>query len=114
MKDECAGVPISEVVALRSKMYSIMQGDNKNIKKAKGTTKVVTKKEIKHQNNKDAFFSKQTFRHGMDRLRSKGHQIFGEHVTKRTLSPFDSKRWIKDDGVHTLAYGHKDIPANQH
>ena len=92
MKDECAGVPISEVVALRSKMYSIMQGDNKNIKKAKGTTKVVTKKEIKHQNYKDALFSKQTFRHGMDRLRSKGHQIFGEHVTKRTPSPFDSKR----------------------
>ena len=28
---------------------------------------------------------------------------------KVSLSPFDSKRWIFDDGVHTLAYGHKDI-----
>ena len=46
MKDECAGKPISEVVCLRSKMYSILLEGEKNIKKAKGTTKVVTKKEI--------------------------------------------------------------------
>ena len=108
MKDECSGKPISEVVCLRSKMYSILLEGDKNIKKAKGTTKVVTKKEISHQNFKEALFSRRTFKHGMNRLRSKGHQIFGEHLTKTTLSPFDSKRWIKEDGIHTLAYGHKD------
>ena len=101
MKDECSGKPISEVICLLAKMY-------KNIKKAKGTTKVVTKKEISHQNYKEALFGRRTFKHGMNRLRSKGHQIFGEHLTKTTLSPFDSKRWIKEDGIHTLAYGHKD------
>ena len=26
------------------------------------------------------------------------------------LSAFDDKRYILDDGIHTLAYGHKDIP----
>ena len=109
MKDECAGKPISEVVCLRSKMYSIWLDSDKNIKKAKGTTKVVTKKEISHQNYKDALFGRQTFKHGMDRLQSKDHQIFGVHLNKTTLSPFDSKRWIKDDGIHTLAYGHRDI-----
>ena len=108
MKDECSGKPISEVVCLRSKMYSILLEGDKNIKKAKGTTKVVTKKEIKHQNYKEALFGLRTFKHGMNRLRSKGHQIFGEYLTKTTLSPFDSKRWIKEDGIHTLAYGHKD------
>ena len=46
MKDECAGALISEVVCLRSKMYSILLESGKNIKKAKGTTKAVTKKEI--------------------------------------------------------------------
>ena len=108
MKDKCSGKPISEVVCLRSKMYSILLEGDKNIKKAKGTTKVVTKKEIKHQNYKEALFGLRTFKHGMSRLRSKGHQIFGEHLTKTTLSPFDSKRWIKEDGINTLAYGHKD------
>ena len=107
MKDECNGKPISEVVCLRSKIYSILFEDG-NKKKAKGTTKVVTKKEISHQNYKDALFGQRTFKHGMDRLQSKGHQIFGVHFNKTTLSPFDSKRWTKEDDIHTLAYGQKD------
>ena len=108
MKDECESKPILEVVCLRSKMYSILLESDKNIKKAKGTTKVVTKKEISHQNYKEALFGQRTFKHGMDRFQSKGHQIFTVHVNKTSLSPFDSKRWIKEDGIHTLAYGHKD------
>ena len=72
MKDECVGVPISEAVCLRSKMYSILLENEKNIKKAKRTTKVVTnKKEILHQHYKDALFNKFAFKHGMDMLRSK-------------------------------------------
>ena len=43
MKDECAGVAIKEVVCLRSKMYSIKLEDGKTVKKAKGTTKAVTR-----------------------------------------------------------------------
>ena len=109
MKDECAGKPISEVVCLRSKMYSILLDDEKNIKKAKGTKKTVTSKVLKHENYKEALFNRKAFKHGMDMLRSENHQIYGVHLNKVTLSPFDSKRWIKDDGVHTLAYGHKDI-----
>ena len=83
MKDECAGEPISEAVCPRSKMYSIWLENEQNIKKAKGTTKVVTKKEIQHQHYKDALF-----KHGMDMLRSKDHQIYGGHLNKTTLSPF--------------------------
>ena len=112
MKDECAGVRISETICLKSKMYSIWQENKKNIKKAKGTTKVVTKKEIQHQHYKDALFKKEAFKHRMDMLRSKEHQIYRLRLNKTTLSPFDSKRWIKDDGIHTLAYGHKDIGRN--
>ena len=109
MKDECNGKTISEVVCLRSKMYSILIEGGENKKKAKGTTKVVTKKEISHQNYKDALFGRQSFKHGMDMFGSEDHQIFGVHLNKTSLSPFDSKRWIKEDGIHTLAYGHKDI-----
>ena len=28
------------------------------------------------------------------------------HINKISLSPFDSKRWIADDGVNTKAYGY--------
>ena len=112
MKDECAGKPISKTVCLRSKMYSISLGGNNNkinFKKSKGTRKQVTSKEINHQNYNDTLFNKKTFKHGMNMLRGEGHIIYGLHVNKTTVSPFDLKRWITNDGVHALAYGHKDL-----
>ena len=108
MKDECAGTPISEVVCLRSKMYSVMKADEKNIRKAKGVKKNVVKKQIKHEQYKQVLFSKEQLWHGMNILRSEGHEIYGMHINKISLSPFDSKRWIADDGVNTKAYGYND------
>ena len=108
MKDECAGHPIAEYIGLRPKMYSILEADGKNIKKAKGVKKSVVKKHIRHEQYKEALFSKKTFRHGMDVLRSERHRIYGQHLNKVSLSPFDSKRWIDANGVDALAYGHKD------
>ena len=32
-------------------------------------------------------------------------------VNKKSLSYFDDKRFTLDDGVHTIAYFHKDIPV---
>ena len=106
MKDECAGTPISEYVGLRSKMYSILKADEKNIRKAKGVKKNVVKKQIKHEQYKQVLFSKEQMWHGMNILRSEGHEIYGMHVNKISLSPFDSKRWIADDGINTKAYGY--------
>ena len=176
MKDECAGIPISEYVGLRSKMYSVMtegksekrieklkkefpeteikecncEGkkvqtimakdaelvkeimkkdaelvkktdhpkarvlqccnmikiDETNVRKAKGVKKNVIKKQIKHEQYKQALFKNEQMWHGMKMLRSDGHEIYGIHVNKISLSPFDSKRWIADDGVNTKAYGY--------
>ena len=108
MKDECAGRPIAEYVGLRPKMYSILEAGGKNLKKAKGVKKNVVQKHIRHEQYTEALFDKKTFRHGMDMLRSEGHRIYGQHLNKVSLSPFDSKRWIAEDGVTTLAYGNKD------
>ena len=106
MKDECAGTPISEVVCLRSKMYSVMKAKKSEKRKAKGVKKNVVKKQIKHEQYKQVLFSKEQLWHGMNILRSEGHEIYGMHVNKISLSPFDSKRWIADDGVNTKAYGY--------
>ena len=109
MKDECAGRLIAEYVGLRPKMYSILEADGGNIKKAKGVKKSVVKKNITHRQYKEALFDRKTYRHGMDVLRSEHHIIFGQHLNKISLSPFDSKRRIAEDGVETLAYGHEAI-----
>ena len=66
----------------------------------------------RHEQYRNALFEKLTFRHGMDVLRSERHHIYGQHLNKVSLSPFDSKRWIAENGVDTLAYGHADaVPA---
>ena len=70
-------------------MYSILLDDDTNEKKAKGTKKCVVKKAITHQNYKDALFKRKLFKHGMNRFGSENHQIFGEHLNKTSLSPFD-------------------------
>ena len=108
MKHECAWRPIAEYVGLRLKMYSILEAGGKNIRKAKGVKKNVVKKHIRHKQYKEALFKKHTFRHSMDVLRSERHRIYGQYLNKVSLSPFDSKRWIAENGVDTLAYGHKD------
>ncbi|GFR75259.1 hypothetical protein ElyMa_002183000 [Elysia marginata] len=109
MKDECTGRAIEEYVGLRPKMYSILEAGGHNIKKAKGVRKNVVKKHIRHEQYKEALFSKKTFRHGMDVLRSKKHHIYGEHLNKISLSPFDSKRRIAENGVDTHAYGYRGV-----
>ena len=87
-------------------MYSILKADEKNIKKAKGVKKSVVKKQIMHEQYKETLFGKKQLWHGMDMLRREGHEIYGMHVNKISLSPFDSKRWLVEDGIHTHAYGY--------
>ena len=107
MKDECAERPIAGYVGLRPKMYSILEACGGNIKKAKSVKKNVVKKHIRHEQYKEALFEKQTFHHSMDVLRSERHRVYGQHLRKVLLSPFDSKRWFAKNGEDTLAYGHR-------
>ena len=92
--------PIAEFVFLRSKMYSILERcRRKNIKKAKGVKNVSVKKQIMHEQYKETLFGKKQLWHGMNILRSEGHEICGMYVNKKSLSSFDSKRWIEEDGI---------------
>jgi len=38
--------------------------------------------------------------HKMKILRSKGHEMYGMCMNKTSISPFDTKHWIAEDGVH--------------
>jgi hypothetical protein len=106
MKDECGGRPIAEFVGLRPKLYSILEAGGANTRKAKGIRKCTVAKDIRHANYVECLQERKTFRHGMNVLRSVGHQIYGQRVTKVSLSPLDTKRWIAPDGITTRAYSH--------
>ena len=43
----------------------------------------------------------------MRRIQAKNYKIGTYEIDKISLSCFDDKRFILDDGIHTLAYFHK-------
>ena len=44
----------------------------------------------------------------MERIQAKVHKIGTYEIDKISLSCFDDKRHVLDNGIHTLAYFHKD------
>ena len=105
-KDEAAGIPIVEFVGLRSKMYSYMKDNEKGSRTAKGIKKNVIKQQLRHDNYKDTLFNKKQMRHEMRVIKSEKHQIGSYVVDKISLSCFDDKRYIHENGVTSYAYGH--------
>ena len=76
----------------------------KKLRKAKGANK-----KIRHKEFDDVLFNEKVIRHNMKRIQSKLHRIRTYDICKISLSCFDDKRYVLDDGVNTLAYFHKDI-----
>ena len=108
-KDEAAGVPIYEFVGLRSKMYSYIKDNQQGGKTAKGIKKNVIKKDITHDNYKQTLFNNQQMYHKMKTIRSESHQLGSYEINKVSLSCFDDKRYIHEDGKTSYAYGHHKI-----
>ena len=81
-------------------MYSILEAGGKNTKKAKGVKKNVVKKHIGNE---------QTFRHGMEVLRSERHRIYGQLLNKVSLTlrlkALDRKKWGGHAGIWTQGCG---------
>ena len=42
----------------------------------------------------------------MNSIRNHNPEIYIEKITKTSLSCFDDKRHLLDDGINSLAYGH--------
>ena len=103
MKDEISGKVFSEFIGLKSKMYSLISVDDKEKMRAKGVNE-----KLKHSEFVDVLFNKKVIRHNMKRLQSKLHRLGTYDVFKVSLSCFDDKRYVLDDGINTLAYFHKD------
>ena len=95
MKDESEGKIIDE-----SKMYSMKNSDGKESNTAKRVN-IATK----FNEFKDTLFNKKVLR----RIQGKKHKIGTYEMNKIFLSVFDDKRFVLNNGIHTLAYFHKDL-----
>ena len=103
-KDEAAGIPITEFIGLRSKMYSYIKDNNKGEKTAKGIKKNIIKKRITHENYKNVLFNNEQMHHTMKTIRSNKHQLGSYELNKVSLSCFDDKRYILENGIKSYAY----------
>ena len=104
MKDEFGGVIVIEFVGLKSKMYSMKNIDGKESNTAKEVNIATEFNEFK-----DTLFNKKVLRHKMRRTQSKKHKIGTYEINKISLSCFDDKRFVLDDGIHKLAYFRKRV-----
>ena len=56
---------------------------------------------------KDVLFNEKIIRHKMKRIQSKKHKLGNYGIDKMSLSCFDDKQYVLDDGILTFAYFHK-------
>ena len=115
-KDEAAGNPITSFIGHKSKMYSyeveLPGGEIKNNKKAKGVKKNVIKRDLDHLDYLSVLQNKTIQNHKMKTIRSDHHVVSSYEINKISLSCYDDKRYILDDGITSYAYGHVKINKN--
>ena len=108
-KDEAAGVPVVEFIGLRSKMYSYLKDNDVCGKTAKGIKKYIITKNIKHEDYKEVLFNNKQMHHTIKTIRSNNHQLGSFELNEISLSCFDDKRFIHQNGITSYAYGHYKI-----
>lgn len=117
MSDETPDHYVSEFVGLKSKMYSFLlqhkyKDEKYNKRTCKGVKKGIIKKFIHHDSYKYCLKRNEVQRldeNPMVTFRSKNHEIFTLSQNKISLSCYDDKRYILNDGVTSFAYGHYKI-----
>ena len=88
-------------------MYSLIDVDGEEIKKAKEANKNVVN-DIRQKEYNNVSLNKKLISHKIKEIQSKLHRLGTYDVCKISLSCFDNKRYILN-GINSLAYFHKDI-----
>ena len=116
-KDELRSLILEEFIGLLPKCYSLffhgqvkdnvvlhMEASEKQV--AKGTKKSVKKRFLNHKHFKEVITHLSTVFVKQNVLKSRTHDIGTYHQTRVSLTGYDTKRYILDDGISTLALGH--------
>ena len=104
-------------MGLRAKSYAFCWLDNKDEiheeKKLKGIQKCVVKTNVNFNHYKSALYEKKTHIASTCSLRSHLHQIKTLAIRKVATGPFDDKRYLLNDGISSLPYGHYAISESR-
>ena len=86
---------------MKNVLYNTIDGKEYNTAKGASIATEINKV-------KDVLFNEKIMRHRMKRIQIKKHKLGTYEIDKISLSCFDNKRYVLDDGTRTLAYFHKD------
>ena len=130
MKDEINGYLLLEYVGIRPKAYSLKYekiefydedgeiskkptNQSKAIvtesEKLKGIKRGTVEKTIHYEHFLDCINNDSTLYSQFNTFRSYNHKLKTITQNKLALCNYDDKRWIMNDGINTLAYGHYEI-----
>ena len=116
-KDELNSLTLNEFIGLGPKCYSLQfLGEvKKNVvtktsqqekQIAKAVKESVKNAHLRHHHYQKVRAELATISVKQNQIKSVNHKIGTIHQTKVALTAFDTKRWICDDNIHTLAHGH--------
>ena len=110
-KDEFGGRFLLEFIGLRAKMYSIQPLEGGKKATAKGINGNVKNEVLTHDDYKTSLFNKQQFTHKMTRIQQESHQLYTMELEKKSLNPFNDKKYIMRDGdiFTSYSFGHYKI-----
>ena len=103
-KDENAGTPLQEVIALKSKCYLTRNARENEEAKCKG----IDRKSQKHLTRRDylnSLYLQEEMSTDVRNIQCVSGKLFTSRTRKIALCPFDDKRWIQNCGIHSIPHG---------
>ena len=85
-------------------MYLMLSDDGKKSSTAKGVNIATEFNELR-----ETLFNNKIMKQKTKRIQSKNQKLVIYEISKISLSVFDDKRFVLNDGIHTLAYFHKNF-----
>ena len=113
-KDEMGGTFIAEFCGLRSKMYSILIFGGIEKKAAKGVLGQVKNDVITHEDYKDCLIKQKVRFHEGTKIFQKEHQLYTADIAKKTLSPYNDKKYISFENDEFICYSHGHYKIDAH
>ena len=94
-------------MGLRPKINSLLVDRHKPAKRtAKGVKHGFVKKHIRHEMYLKTLTERSCTHAQFVNFRTRRHRIVTVNSYKKCLAAYDDKRYVLDNGVRTLAYGH--------
>lgn len=114
MKDEMNGTPIQSYVGLRAKMYSFRKAGGVQKCVGKGIPRAALKRQLKYADYLHVLTEKTTKNVTFSKISTdQRHHLYTTFSSKKGLSCYDDKRYILDDNITTMAFGHFKIRARE-